>query len=129
MKLTIPAPVNVCGQSYGLLEMARFLTRKERRYNQTADAARSGARVVAALEAATGNSADVQESDLRLFSAVVEKPHCGWGVFQTKVEFHDPRTQEKRVMERPSTAPTVEFLPLIDSVANDARALPPLPTK
>lgn len=130
MKLTIPAPATIFDKPYSLLEMARFITSKDRRYNRTADEARSGARLVAAIAAAgTKSQAEVDEADLRVFADAVERPSCGWGMHEVETEHRDPRTGETRLLKRKGHASTVDYLPLIDSVAADAKALPPLPTK
>lgn len=127
MNLPIPSPVTILGKSFSLLDMARHITSKERRYNATADAARSGARLVAGIAAAgTGSVATVDAEDLRLFATVVERPNCGWGTHEMVVEYPNPRTGEKQIMTRNVHASTVEYLSLIDTVADAAKTLPPV---
>lgn len=125
MKLTIPPPVTILDKPYGLLDLARYLTAKERRYNLSADAARSGKRIVDALASASGSTVDLLEQDLRRFAEVIESPSCGWGQHEVTVGIDDPRGATRR-MTRRVHASTADYLPLIDAVATAAKALPPL---
>jgi hypothetical protein len=127
MILTVPTPVtiSVTGTAFSLLDMARHVTGKDPRFNRTADAARAGARIVAAIAEAKGGTVDLTEPDLRLLAEVVEAPRCGWGAHQINIELPTPQGNVRSI-QRNVHAPTAEYLPLIDAVAKAAAALPPL---
>lgn len=128
MKFQVPAPVEINEKPYSLLDMARFVTTQDARYNRTADAARSGVRVVTELErAGSGGKADLADEDLRLFATVLERPTCGWGRMPVEVPAGpaDPRTGKPPMMTRNAAPATAKVLPLIDAVAAAAAQLPP----
>lgn len=126
MNLPIPAPVTILEKPYSMLDLARHVTSKERRYNRTAEDARSGVRLVAALEKARPSGAEVADEDLRKFAAVIEQPNCGWGIHDVSIQYPDPRDGSPKTLTRKAHGPTAEYLPLIDAVANAAKALPSL---
>lgn len=126
MNLPIPAPVTIFEKSYSVLDMARHITGKERRYNRTADDARAGVRLVAALEKAGTGAADIDELDLRKFAQVLEAPSCGWGAHEVSVQWRDPRDGKTQTQTRQAAASTSFYLPLIDPITAAVKALPPL---
>lgn len=125
MHLTIPPPVTVFGNvSYSLAEMAAYIVETDHRYNRSAEGARSGVRLLAALAAERNGKVDVPDADLRLFAEAIEKPARGWGAHAVSGEVQDPRTGVATQVKRRAMAPTKAYLPLIDAVASAAAKLP-----
>ncbi len=125
MKFKTAAPITIGKTSYSTLDMVRFVAKNERRYNATAEAARQARRTIAAFEAS--GDVDLGDEDLRQLAEVLEKPSCGWGQFTAERDVPQ-RAPDGGVlmgkMQQRIAVPTVEFLPLIDPIADAAAKLP-----
>lgn len=126
-KFTVSAPITIGQTAYSALDMVRYVVDTDRRYNDSAEAARAGIRTVRAFEA--GDSVDLQESDLRLLAEVVNRPQRGWGAFKGSQMVPQRDAQggvRMAAQEVRALVPAREFLPLVDPIVDAAARLPPL---
>lgn len=124
-KFTVSAPITVGNSPYSTLDMVRHVVDTDRRYNATADAARAAIRTVRAFEA--GSVVEIQDDDLRLLAAVLERPQRGWGSFQGVQDVPQQNAKgavEFKPMKVRVNVPTRQFLPLIDPITEAAAKLP-----
>ncbi len=126
MKFNVAPPITIGEKPYGTLDMVRHVIATDRRYNASAEAARAGVRTERAFEA--GPVVELQDDDLRLLAAVLERPQQGWGSFRGQQSVPQ-RDESGAVSMKPAlvrvNVPAREFLPLIDPIAEAAAKLPP----
>jgi len=112
MEFKIPAPIQINGKPYSQSEMVVFIVRHDRRFQREAAKARLGQAILDAFETARGGVVMLDAEAGELLKEAVERPTCGW-IFRGRKTVVDGKPQLQRFH-----VPTIEFLPLIDPIAN-----------
>lgn len=127
MKIKQPPPVTLkLGDAvveYSLADMVRHFVRTGSEFNRTEDGARAGKRILDAFDGAKAGVVELSKEDHATLREYTRQPSRGYGRHEFKQVVRAPGTTPDgktliKELKRYGQAPAMDYLPLIDAIAN-----------